>query len=274
MNKLLQLLIDNRSGVNLEFVLCIKNDFGPANNFIKMYQNFVDIVLLSDDDLDSINKFIFENQDYKFTLYRRTEPSFLTENYFIEYLNNYSRSNMALFICTDEYIQPNEINVIYSALCSNMIISANRIDYLFHRKIKIYKNIIRGGKKGDFEINNDQHPHKNINIVCNKKHYFTEIHHLSKQTFLSEYTKIINYVKVENDIFKNSRFYLLLILKRYFFQIIRDIIDFRIIFRGGIILYFYNTLINLFCLLTFSIIYIESKINTNENLKKLNSNLY
>jgi hypothetical protein len=271
MKNSLRLYKDNRTGLKLELVLCIRNDFERIFNFIKNYYLYADIVILSCDNISDINKFINKCKEFNFyfSLFIRNDINKLTENVFIEYLNNFSSSGRALFICTDELIGLSDIERADNAILNNKVVLINRIDYLFYRRIKKYRNIIRGGSPGDFIESGVLTPHRNILTSFKKAKVTIDIHHLSDQYFTNEYSKIIEYIKLEIYHFSSNRYPFIYGIKRFFIQLFRDLLNLKMLFNAGLKIYIYNFFLNLFCATVYILILIESSIDVKSNKSKI-----
>jgi glycosyltransferase involved in cell wall biosynthesis len=201
--EMLDLIIDNRSGVKLEIVFYTLNEEKRIDNFFRYYGSDFDIVLMDGGSTDATIDMAIRAGA---TVFRRVGDETPGHGHFAFYVNHITKSGYSFCLLADEFVQREKLlNAFKRMQQRQCVIFGRRIDWLYGRRVNKPPTITPLGLcKGD-AIYNPAFVHASMEYIERaQERIFLDVHHLHIWTMKRYFGQAGAYAYAEVELFLKS----------------------------------------------------------------------
>jgi glycosyltransferase involved in cell wall biosynthesis len=160
---MLEIIKDNRSGDRLEIVVFTYNEEARLGNILGCYGGSFDVVVLDGCSTDRTVEMALQAGA---TVFRRLSET-IGEAYFVQYVNEVSRSGLCFYLLADEYIPVEELRLVEQDLKgTSAAVVCSKAEWMYGRRMLTFNHSEpRGFRKGAARYNPDR-LHENLEIIA------------------------------------------------------------------------------------------------------------
>lgn len=200
---MLDLIIDNRSGVKLELVFYVYNEEKRIKNFFRYYKEDFDIVLMDGGSTDATTDLAIRAGA---TVFRRSDDQNPGHGHFVFYANHVTKSGYSFCLLADEFVEKERLLDAFNKMQQHRcVILGRRIDWVYGHRINKPPTLTPLGIcKGD-AIYNPNFVHASMEFNKNVlEKYYLDVDHLHVWSIKRYFGQAGAYAYAEVELFLES----------------------------------------------------------------------